>query len=123
MEERNSMTFTLNGCGTNLSGSRYLNDEELSTWGSEIEDVYNISAEACKIATISNVFLWIPIIPLRTIVYYDVPREHWYSDDKYVILFYPGKFKLVYWKHVKSSMSFYILPFIIMCCLINWYIL
>lgn len=120
------MTYTVNGIGTHLSGKRKLNTYEINMFRSIVEpqldytgSKYRISMEDCKIATVSFCALFIPIIPLYTIIIYDGDDDDSWICDNYIILHRPGKYKLVYWDHVLKSFIFYIFPLFIIYLFIN----
>jgi hypothetical protein len=101
------MTHTVNGIGTHLSGERLLTDEEIKEWAEQIPYNPRRTLRDYRIATESFVVVFLPIIPLRTFVF------HYTGQDQYVIDFFPTGKESVYWKHVKSSPGFYILPILI----------
>jgi len=112
------MTFSINGIGTSLVGTRWLNEMEFYEISKnkdfkEIikelpiekeEDLYRF-----QIATESFCIFFIPIIPLKTFIYYS-PRVKWHQSDKYIPLFYPNSKEKVSWEHVRKSWRFYLGP-------------
>jgi hypothetical protein len=127
------MTTTINTVGTHMFGTRHLTVEE---YNEHIDDLpYEYDDVLYKISTIGFCVLYIPIFPIETIIFADVVKNVSGEEilepcivDKRVPLYETGEYTLfstyhVNWKHVKSSVSFYILPIIIFLWLINLYIL
>ena len=102
------MTFTLNGVGTRISGGRALSDTELRKWSSKLPQTPEFRGVTYYIGTESLVFIYFPVIPLKSYVYCYV-QSKWYESSKYLQLFNPAG-KGVYWPHVKGSWSFYVWP-------------
>ena len=120
------MTYSINSIGTRLSGKRKLSTDEIEIFRSTIEpnldhteSKYRVLMEDCKISTVSFCALYIPIIPLYTIIIYDGDGDDSWPSDTYIILHYPGKYKLVYWNHVLKSFIFYIFPLFIIYLFLN----
>lgn len=99
----------INGIGTRLSGKRIIDRDELmySYLCNELNLDINSGLPDFFIATKSFVLFYIPVIPLETIIYYDIETE-WYQDNQYVECCYPAGKNKVLWSHVKSSYSFYL---------------
>lgn len=110
------MTGTLNGVGTQLSGKRFLNEQEIKKWAEFLPYRPNVKLHDYKICTKAFVILFFPVIPLETFIYYDLPKNF------YQICHFPVGEGKVYWEHVKNSPSFYIAPSIIIILLIIWVI-
>lgn len=108
------MTSTVNGIGTHLSGSRELSDEEFNQWSEQMPYIHGLTKENLRIATKSFVFFFLPVIPFETVVYYHL-------GDKYLEVFYPAGKDGVYWKHVFNHPVFYVIPFLIILCLILYF--
>ncbi len=105
------MTHTINGVGTHLCGVRRIKKEEADNWVDNFPFVPNRSIYDYLIGTESVVFLFIPILPLKTVVFYH-PYD---SGAAYQVIYHPPKGKAtVYWEHVKTSLSFYIVPLAIL---------
>lgn len=124
------MTYTINGIGTRLCGSRELTQEE---YNEHVNDLpYRYDEIVYRIATKAFVVLFLPICPLETIIYANVKKAKdssgtwaeipelrinefkWIDTDRYFIY----QTYHVNWDHVKHSVSFYIMPTL----LILWYI-
>ncbi len=105
------MTSTVNGIGTHLSGSRELTEEELNEWGEKLPYIHGLTRNQLKIATKSFVLLFLPVIPLETVIYYCL-------GDKYIEAFYPAGKDKVYWKHVFNHPLFYVAPFLLLIIVI-----
>lgn len=106
---------TINGIGTHLSGERQLTREEFDEWKFNFPFIENAVFENYRIATESLVFLYIPIIPFKTLVYYNVSDG--ILEKEYIPLFKPNGDK-IYWKHVEDSFTFYLFPLIVACYLV-----
>jgi len=102
------MTFTINGIGTRLCGARRIKKEEAEKWADNFPYSLNRTIYDYMVATEAFVFLFIPILPLRTYVYYYTETG---AQNGYRIIYCPphGK-EAIYWNHVKSSLSFFIAP-------------
>lgn len=95
------MTYTLNGIGTGIRGTRQLTDAEFKEWSEHFPYATHLTKQHYFIGTEAFVVLFVPIIPLKTFVFY-------YIDGKrYRIVYYPAGEGKVYWEHVKGSPSFY----------------
>ena len=105
------MTGTINGIGTHLSGERKLTDKEFKKWSKHFPYNPYVKKEDYRIATESFVIFFIPIIPLRTFVYYYLRKGIMHS--RYRIIYYPAGKGKVYWDHVGESWVFYIGPTIL----------
>jgi len=114
------MTSTVNGIGTHLSGERKLTDEEFNKWSENFPYNPNITKDDYRIATESFVILLIPIIPLKTFVYYYIKRGF---QSHYRIIFHPAGEGKIYWEHVKKGWVFYIAPILIAILVFYFYIL
>lgn len=113
------MTTTVNGIGTALCGQRRLTDEELKQWSKHFPYIPHVDMRNFQIATEAFVFIFIPIIPLKTFVFYYT--ESGFMNSKYRILYYPAGEDRVYWPHVKTSFSFYILPALIVLGILAYF--
>jgi hypothetical protein len=113
------MTGTVNGIGTHLSGVRDLTDEEIKKWAEKIPYIPNVRVQDYKIATESFVLLFLPIIPIKTYIFYYLDKG--LINSQYRIVYYPSGEETVYWEHVKKSPIFYISPAIILI-IILWLI-
>ena len=102
------MTGTVNGIGTHLSGERNLTESEIKKWAHHLPYNRFVKVHDYKIATESFVILWLPLIPLKTEVYYVL--NDGVMNKRYQVVFYPTGEESVYWDHVKNSPIFYILP-------------
>jgi|GEM_PF-2953029 len=101
------MTFTLNGCGTRLCGTRPLNEKEIKQWEENFPFHPQIRLQDYRLTTESFCLLWVPIIPLHTYVI------RYVSDENYQIIYSPFGEGKISWEHVKSSLSFWIAPVLI----------
>lgn len=106
------MTGTVNSIGTQLSGKRSLSEEEIKKWEEFLPYSPNVKLHDYKICTKAFVIFFLPLIPLETIVYYDLPRKF------YKICYYPAGEKKVYWEHIREEPMFYIGPIIIFLIII-----
>ena len=104
------MTGTVNGIGTHLSGERSLTSKEFNKWAEHFPYNPYIKPKDYKIATESVVIFFLPIIPLKTIVYYYTSKQG--MESQYRIIYEPANGG-VYWEHVKTSVSYYITPVVI----------
>ncbi|TAL47887.1 hypothetical protein EPN87_01930 [archaeon] len=116
------MTYTMNGIGTHLSGERKLTDEEYRKWAKDIPHVPGVTKDNLRIATESLVIGFLPVIPLKTFVYYYTQKSFWHGT-KYLPLYYPAGKGKVYWEHVKKSIVFYLSPFLVPAIIIFLYLL
>ena len=107
------MTHTVNGIGTHLSGSEELTEEEFNEWGEKLPYIHGLTKSQLRIATKSFVIIFLPIIPLETVVYYLL-------GDKYIEVFYPAGKGKVYWKHVSNNFIFYLAPLLLLIGIIFW---
>jgi hypothetical protein len=107
------MTFTLNGCGTHLIGARQLTSVEFDKWSIDLPVKPYKPHPQFYIGTETIVLLFLPVIPLKTFVYYHTDSNH------YVPCFYPSGGG-VYWPHVKNRWEFYIIPGIFLIYFIIW---
>lgn len=105
------MTSTINGVGTRLSAERNLTDEEIKKWSPHFPFNPHRDVHQYRIATESFVFLFIPLIPLKTFVFYYMNQG--FMNSRYAIIYYPAGEGKVYWEHVKKSWQFYIAPVLI----------
>ncbi len=109
------MTSTVNGIGTHLCGVRLLKKEEADSWAENFPYMPNRSIYDYYIGTEAFVFFFIPIMPLKTYVFYYIKSQ----EGAWQVIYYPPSGKEdIYWEHVKTSLSFYIFPVI----LISWII-
>lgn len=108
------MTNTVNGIGTYLSGERNITDEELIHWSENLPIKPYTPSPQFYMATKSFVILFLPLIPIKTFVYYYTGRE-----SQYIICHYPAGEGKIYWKHVMETYSFYVFPAIVTLLLIN----
>jgi hypothetical protein len=106
------MTSTVNGIGTHLSGQRQLTPQEVKKWGEKIPYIPGLKQSQLYIATKSFVLLFLPIIPLETVVYYYLSSG--WNETTYRQVFYPAGEGSVYWEHVKNSWVFWLTPAIIL---------
>jgi hypothetical protein len=98
------MTFTLNGIGTGLRGTRQITPQEYGRWKRHLPE--NVDLSCFYLTTKCFVILWLPLIPLQTFVLV-YPKTKWHESEKYVPLFYPAGKGKVYWNHVKNMNGFY----------------
>lgn len=106
------MTSTINGIGTHLSGGRELTEEEYKLWGEKLPFIPGLNKKYLRIATKSFVVLFLPLIPLETIIYYYTDNSH------YREIFYPAGKDKVYWSFVFNSPLFYTAYFLLLILLI-----
>lgn len=107
------MVYNLYGIGTNLSAEREITNEELVRWSEYLPIKPYTPTHKFYIATESFVFLFFPIFPIKTFVYYYIEDAWWKDEKKYIICYYPVGEGEIYWEHVKNSTVFYIIPAII----------
>jgi hypothetical protein len=112
------MTFSINGIGTSLVGSRYLNEWELGhiSKSKDFKEIVKGLPIKTKddltrfmITTKTFCIFWIPVLPLETFIYYS-PKVKWHQDEEYIPLFYLDGKGRVSWEHVKRSFRFYFAP-------------
>ena len=104
------MTYTLNGIGTRLVGERKLTKEEITKWKNRFPQC-DADVSYFNIATECFVFFYVPIIPLKTIIYYYTQKN--FKGSQYMIVCRPPG-KWVNWNHILKSPGFYILPIVIL---------
>lgn len=116
------MTSTIYGIGTRIYGSRHLTRQEYVEHVEDLEHGYDEVLH--KIGTIGFCFLYIPIFPIETIIYADIKKinneevlepcfidkRDCYLDTESYVVFSTYN---VNWKHVKSSVEFYLFPLVI----------
>jgi hypothetical protein len=107
------MTFTFNGIGTALRGTRRITDSEFRRWKRYLPD---IDAKYFYLTTESFVLFWVPVIPLQTFVLF-YPERKWYQATRYVPCCFPAGEGRVDWQHVRRSPAFYIGPTILLIVL------
>jgi hypothetical protein len=129
------MTSTFNGFGTRLCGKRNLTYEEYTEHRDHLP--YDFNDVVYKIATEAFVALFIPIVPLNTIIYVDV-KEAYDKNTKRrtevldnsslnmtdLQIWSTRKYQIcstyhVNWNHVRHSLSFYIFPLLVLLFLLN----
>jgi len=114
------MTSTVNGIGTHLSGERKITNDELLRWSEFLPIKPYTPHPQFYIATESFVFLFLPLFPIKTFVYFYVEKQAF--ENKYIISYYPAGEGKIYWEHVKNSYVFYIVPAIVFALFINYLI-
>jgi hypothetical protein len=101
------VTYMINGIGTRICGSRDLTKSEYIQHIDRME--YEYGEVRHKIGTVAFCVLFIPIIPIETIIYTDV------SSNKYISFCTYG----VNWQLVKTSMAFYIFPLLLIAWILG----
>lgn len=118
------MTFRINGFGTGLAGKRNITSEEFKQLKKNkyskailnhlvIKDSKNL-----KIATESFFIIFIPIIPIKSFVYYDPNPDAWVSRS-YTPLIGTGGDGVIDWDHVFDTWTFFIAPAVIIFMLLS----
>lgn len=110
----------INGIGTKLSGIKYLSREWSSNLDIYFPDVRSIYPIECRyiIGTTSFAVLFIPLIPIETAVYLEIPHKSVFLNEySYLKIYSPCGDNKICWEHVKSSIGFYIWPMLILICI------
>lgn len=98
------MTYTLNGFGTELIGTRPLKHEEYKMWYGSFPIKY--PQNQLMIATEWWSALWLPVFPRFTFVIHYLDNNSGFgfigsgNKHRYQIIYYPAGKKKVYWKHI-----------------------
>lgn len=110
------MPYSVNGIGTRICGERLLTKQEINLWGENFPFFPGRSLSEYYIGT-EAVTIIFPIFPLKTIVYCYTQKG--FTQSTYQIIYFPPNgVEGIYWPHVKTSLSFYILPLIVIFLMI-----
>lgn len=104
---------TINGIGTRLCGVRKLNEKELNKWSKHFPYIPHVKVTEYNIAAESFVIFWLPIIPLRTRIFFYTNEGAF--NSQYVVVYSPKK---IYWPHIKTSPVFYAGPFVVLILIV-----
>ena len=98
---------TFNSIWTKLCGERNLTVQEYEDHKDQLP--YDFNDVQYKIATNAIVVLYLPVLPVETLIYIDTDKSKW-GSKQYIVF---GTYH-VNWDHVKHSISFYVVPILIL---------